>query len=91
MNTCIQFPRTTDGSSVVQGSAFELESLEAEAIAQETAAKDTVERAKKSAKLAYDADQKLLEEQVSHDFLRQLDKPLPCPDLLQHDVAASCD
>ena len=76
----------------MQGSAFELESLEAEAIAQETAAKDAVEQAKKSAKLAYDADQKLLDQQVRgcHNVLRLLDKPLPCPDLLQRFVAASC-
>lgn len=79
-----------NGNAVVQGSAFELESLEAEAIAQETASKDTVDQAKKSAKLAYDADQKLLEQQVCHNFLRLLDKLLPCPDLLQRIVAASC-
>jgi hypothetical protein len=36
----------------------------------------------------YDADQKLLDQQVRgcHNVLRLLDKPLPCPDLLQRIV-----
>lgn len=50
---------------MVQGAAFELEGLEAEAKTQESATKEAVEKAKETAKAAIAADVKLMEELVT--------------------------